>query len=266
MNILIIGTGEIEQRLINLCQKSKFLDKIFTASNKPLENIPNIEYKNYEDLSIKIKSLYIDVVLLADKSLIEDGIVEFLKKRMINVISTNKKWLNLETSRIIAKQLMNYYSINNPNIIKAPLSFPIVVRENNQNISYIAHTLDELIQLRENLKNNDIFLEDYLDGEVRYLTSLWDGKSLYNLPLSASMTEVQEDRLDLYKTKLTFMLADEKPDFVGFFTTKIIWAKNDWYVLDYIMHLDKNAQIENIPQDFLFIINSAIYQNLNEIL
>ena len=44
MNILILNTGATEQKLINLCLKSKHLDHIYTASDKPLENIPNIEY------------------------------------------------------------------------------------------------------------------------------------------------------------------------------------------------------------------------------
>ena len=54
-------------------------------------------------------------------------------------------------------------------------------------------------------------------------------------------------------------------DFTGFFTTKLIWAKNDWYVLDYIMHIDRNANLENIQQDFVYLLNAVIYQKLNEI-
>ena len=92
MNILILGTGNIEQALINLCKKSKHLDHIYTASDQPLQNIPNIEYSDYKDLVKKIKALQIDIVLNANKNLIEDGIVEFLKKNMINIFSVNQKW------------------------------------------------------------------------------------------------------------------------------------------------------------------------------
>ena len=120
MNVLILGTGNIEQDLINLCRKSKHLDHIYTASNQPLENIPNIEYLDYKDLVRKIKALQIDIVLNANKKLIQNGIVEFLKKNMINIISVNQKWLNLENQRKVAKQLMYHYSINTPPILKAP--------------------------------------------------------------------------------------------------------------------------------------------------
>ena len=265
MNILIIGTGEIEQKLISLCLKSKLLDKVLTASSEPLKNIPNIEYKDFEELAQKAKALQIDIILVAKKSFIQEGIVEFFKSRLLNIISVNQKWFNLESSRIVAKQLMNHYSINNPEIIKAPMAFPVVVRTNNSTSSQIAHSMQELIEIRETLQNKTVFLEDYLDGEILYLTSLWDGRSVIHFPTNVELTEVQEDRLDLYKTKLSFMLSDENADFTGFFTTKLIWAKNDWHVLDFIMHIDKNANIFNLNIDFLYLLNAVIYQKLNEI-
>ena len=55
MNILILGTGIVEQKLINICLKSRLLDHLYTASNEPLENIPNIEYDSWEELAQKAK-------------------------------------------------------------------------------------------------------------------------------------------------------------------------------------------------------------------
>lgn len=265
MNILILGTGKIEQSLIKLCQKSRLLDKIYTASNEPLDDIANIEYNDFDELCRKAKALQIDLTLVADKFFIQEGIVEFFKSRMLNIISVNKKWFNLESSRLIAKQLINHYSINNPDIIKAPMAFPIVLRTEDSTSAHIVHSMQELIEIRETLQDKTVFLEDYLDGEILYLTSLWDGKSVIHFPTNVELTEVQVDRLDLYKTKLSFMLSDENADFTGFFTTKLIWAKNDWYVLDYIMHIDRNANLENMQQDFLYLLNAVIYQKLNEI-
>ena len=107
--------------------------------------------------------------------------------------------------------------------------------------------------------------EEFLDGEIYYLLSLWDGKNTAHFQNEKELSEVQQDRLDLYKTKLNFMLSDEKADFTGFFTTKLIWAKNDWHVLDYIMHVNENSPLDSINKDFIYILNSAIYQKLNEI-
>lgn len=265
MNILILGTGIVECKLINLCLKSKHLDHIYTASDKPLENIPNIEYNSYEELIRKAKALQIDLVLVASKNIIKNGVVELFKKNLLNIISVNKKWFNLESSRLVAKQLINYYSINHPSAIKAPVTFPVVIKTNNPNTNKVAYTMQELVEIREKLGAKTVFLEEYLKGDVYYLLSLWDGKNLFNFPLSISLTEVQEDRLELYKTKLQIMLSDEQADFIGFFTTKLIWAKNDWYVLEYIMHLNEKPDLESIKPDFLYILNSAIYQKLNEI-
>ena len=68
----------------------------------------------------------------------------------------------------------------------------------------------------------------------------------------------------MYKTKLNFLLSDEKADFIGIFTTKLIWAKNDWHVLDFIMHIDEDVDASLIKKDFLYLLNLALYQKLNE--
>ena len=112
------------------------------------------------------------------------------------------------------------------------------------------------------------FLEEYLDGKEYSLISMWDGKSLFHFEPNFSMTEVQADRLELYKTKLAFMLSDEKASFRGFLVSKLLWAKNDWYVLSYRMSPNQK-ELEEIfnssTKDFLYILNSIIYQKLDEI-
>ena len=125
--------------------------------------------------------------------------------------------------------------------------------------------MEELVQIREELSQKTIFLEEYFKGEIYYLLSLWDGKNIANFEPDLGLTEVQKDRLDLYKTKLNIMLSEEKANFIGFFTTKLIWAKNDWHVLEYIMHLNEKSDLSVIKSDFLYLINSTIYQKLNEI-
>lgn len=266
MNILIIGTNLIEQNIIKLCYKSKFLEHLYTASDKPLEDVPNIEYNDFEDLAYKIKALHIDIVFLSDKNLIQAGLVEFFREKFINVISVNKKWFNLESSRIASKQLMNYYSINNPEIIKAPMVFPLVIKTVNPGLTKVVYSMEELLEYKERLAGKQNYLEDFYKGEVVYLLSIWDGKNLLSFDKNMDLTEVQVDRLQLYKTKLSFMLSDENADFIGFFVTKLIWSKNDWYVLDYIMRINNDLDVLSIfKEDFLYILNSAIYQKLNEV-
>lgn len=256
MNLLIIG--KLQE---NLFCNSKLLDKLYTATFEPLEDIPNIEFESFEDLAYKSRALKIDVAITADKDLIQAGIADVLKKNLVNIIAVNQKWFNLEASRLVAKQLAGYYSINVPETLKAPLSFPVIIKTDKPKGNYIATSMQDLINKMETLRGEKTYLEEYLEGEVFNLTSLWDGKNLLSFPIE-NLTEVQQDRLELYKTKLNFMLSDEKADFTGFFTSKLLWAKNDWYLLEYKMRLDKNAQIKG---DLLYILNSALYQKLNEI-
>lgn len=256
MNLLIIG--KLQK---NLFQDSKLLDKLYTATSEPLEDIPNIEFESFEGLAYKAKSLKIDIAITTDKDLIQAGIADVLKKQLVNIVAVNKKWFNLETSRLVAKQLASYYSINVPEVLKAPLSFPVIIKTDKPKGNFIANSMQDLVNKMETLQGEKTFLEEYLDGEVYNLTSLWDGKNLLSFPIE-NLTEVQQDRLELYKTKLNFMLSDENADFTGFFTSKLLWAKNDWYLLEYKMRLDKNAQIKG---DLLYILNSALYQKLNEI-
>jgi len=265
MNILIIGTGEVEKALVELCLKSKNLSHLYTASNEPINNIPNIEYLSLEDLVYKAKSIQADATLFVDKNLMKEGIIDLFRKNMLNIFSVNEKWLNLETSRLVAKQLMNHYAINTPKVLKIPTVFPVVLRAVSSNDVYVANSMQELVQKKEELTEKDVFIEEYLDGEIYEMISLWDGKNLLSFPMK-NLTEVQLDRLDIYNTKLNFMLSDENADFMGFFISRLLWAKNDWYVLEYKMGFDENTDFSAINKDFISILNSAIYQKLNEII
>ena len=71
MNILILGTGEVEKALVELCLKSKNLSHLYTASNEPISSIPNIEYSSLEDLVYKAKSIQADATLFVDKNLMK---------------------------------------------------------------------------------------------------------------------------------------------------------------------------------------------------
>lgn len=264
MNILIIGTENTELALLELCLKSRFLDKIYTASQTPLDGVPNIEYSDYEELAKKSRALNIDIALTANKKLLKDGIANELKKYGINIIGINKKWANLD-SRIVTKNLAAHYSINVPEIIKAPTTFPVVIKTDLPESTQIAESMSDLIEKKEKLAGKKNFLEEYMQGEIFYLLSLWDGKNIVSFNRTDNLTEVQLDRLELYKTKLNFMLSDEKADFTGFLTSKLLWTKNDWYLLEYIIYPSVKTSLSYIEKDFLYILNLAVYQKLNEI-
>lgn len=259
MNILVIGNPK--DSLISAIQASEMLDKLYTALDEPINDIPNIQYYSLENLAQKAKTLQIDIAINTDKSLIDQNIIEIFRENRVNLISVNKKWLNLETSRLAAKKLMDFYSINNPKIIKAPMNFPVVLKTDSGDYSEVKNSMEELLQSAEPIKDYKKFVEEYLEGEEFELMSLWDGKSLYCLNSPENTNEVKDDRLYLLKTKLSFMFSDEKADFTGLFTVNLVWARNDWYVTGFSTEIEPATA----DLDFLYILNSAIYQKLNEI-
>lgn len=262
MNVLIVG--QVLENIIEAIQKSKRPCKIFSAGENLGGNIPNIEYFDFIDLAKKAKALKIDIIIVTDKNLVLDGIIEFLKSYHLNVVSVDKKWLNLE-DKLIAKQLISYYSINYPEIIKTPLAFPITVKSAIGEGEIVVYSMAELIEAKEKFNYDKIFLEEYLEGQTYSMLSLWDKKNLFNFPIKTELNEVQRERLELYKTKLNFLLSDEKADFLGFFVTDLIWTKNDWYVLDYKMGIEADIDLTYHTKDFLYILELAIYQKLDEV-
>lgn len=264
MNILIIGKPS--DNIISAIQSSKLSDKLYIAGDYQQETVPNFEFFSTAELIKKAKALQIDVAINLDTTLIDQKICEEFKRNKINLISVNKKWLNLETNRLAAKQLLNHYSINTPQIIKLPLKFPVAIKTEKEEI--VANSMQEVTSVIEDLQEK-AYIEEYLSGENFDLLSLWDGKNIYFLNSPQNTNEIKEDRLDLLKTKLQFMLSDEKADFTGFFTTHLIWTKNDWYVKSFSMEITSKIDIKSAlaetKTDFLYILNSAIYQKLNEI-
>jgi phosphoribosylamine-glycine ligase len=261
MNILIIGTPTSE--LVKLIKKSKYTEKIYTANNNNHTDFPNIEYKNFDELIQKAGALKIDIAINTDKNLIEEKITEAFEKSRINLISVNSKWLKLETSRLAAKKLLEHYKINTMQEITVPLSFPVVIKTNVPCCDYIVHTMDELVFYMEKLEGQKTFLEEYIEGELFNIYAIFDKKNIKYYYMKDFLTEVQNDRLDLLKTKLTFMFSDEHADFIGIFAIHLVWNKNDWHVKDFNMNtIMPEKYLEN--EDFIYILNSAIYQKLDE--
>ena len=188
-----------------------------------------------------------------------------MKKQFINVVSVDKKWFNLEASTSVAKELLNYYSINTPVSILAPKNFPLVIKTINSSCVKVVYSMSDLINVVSNIAGEKYILEEYLEGTVYSVLTLWDKKNAIHYLGNQVLTEVQSDRMNLFQTKLNFLLSDEAPDFIGFFTTKLIWSNNDWYVLGFKMGFDEKSILNCLNADYLYVLNSAIYQKVNEL-
>ena len=262
MNILFIGN--CDEYFCELVANSKYCKRFYVAFSSPSQKYANIGFESVKDLAIKAQALEIDVAILFDKDFLSENIIEEFKSYKVNLLTVNKKWLNLQTNPLAAKQLLNHYNIATAKVLKAPVEFPVklVLEESLQEI--VVNSLQDLIAEIKEYQDLRYHLEEVLVGENLAVLSLWDGKNLWYNQLETQLTEVQKDRLDVLKAKLLFMFTDEKADFVSFFVTNVVWANNDWIVLGFEMGLPK-TQVSISQVDFLYLLNSAIYQKLNEI-
>lgn len=260
MNILVIGNPQ--KNLIKLITTSKFYTKLFIASNDcNIEDFPILKYNSFQDLIKKAEAVQIDIAINLNTQFAAEGIAEYFKKSRINLISINKKWINLELNPKAAKQLLEHYSINAPQVIKVPLSFPILVCTADYDKK--ANSITELTEIINNIDDESFYFEEYLGEEIINLYALWDGDCMFFLNELPNTNEVKEERLNLLKTKLNFMFSDEKADFSGFITIRLIWAKNDWYIKKFCFNTYDT--IPSLKIDFLFLLNSTIYRKLKEL-
>ena len=139
MNILIIGY--CSEKFCDLIKHSKLVNKVYTATSSPLRSVANIDFQDVDELVAKARVLNIDIAILLDKAMIQVGILEVFKRNRINIISVNEKWFNLETSRLFAKHLVNYYSINTPQILKVPTQFPIVIKTDKPKLTHVSTSI-----------------------------------------------------------------------------------------------------------------------------
>lgn len=194
-------------------------------------------------------------------------------------------------SIVTAEKLPNYAKINYPVVIKADglCGGKGVVTAHNK--AFAEKTIAEYLDGKFGDNSKTILLEEFLDGPELSLMSLWDGKTLLNFAPSrdfkklnkspsapntggmgafcpVSLSEVQNKKLEEYKKQLQNALEKEKIDCVGFIYSGLIWAKDDWYVLEYNVRMgdpETQALLTHLDTDFLSILTAAINKELDKI-
>lgn len=180
-------------------------------------------------------------------------------------------------------------------------NFPVVIKADGlcegkgvviaYNQAITEKTINEYLEGKFNENSKTILIEEFLQGQELSLMSLWDGKTLMNFaPLRdfkklnkspsapntggmgafcpVDLTAIQQKKLIEYQKQLQNALIKENANFTGFIYSGLIWAKDDWYVLEYNVRLgDPEAQalLTHLKTDFLSILNSALNQELDKI-
>ena len=83
LNVLVVGEG----RTLPLLGQSKFLNKLYLASNREFSGAISINFNTFRELAVKCKALKIDIVIVEDEKLIQQGITDVLRKNLVNGVS-----------------------------------------------------------------------------------------------------------------------------------------------------------------------------------
>lgn len=259
LNVLIVGIEN--PNLIELIKNSKYLNKLFVASDNEIDGCITINFNTFKELAEMCKALQIDIVLINNEKWIKQGITNTMKQYHVNCLAATAEWADLAISHKYARTLLNKYNINVPQIITLPVEFPVLVKGNG--VLKKANSLQDVIDIRQKIAENQpeisktVFLEKYLHSEKHKVVSIYDGKHLLTFPNS----EINYESLKTYSEKLEKMLIQENANFIGFINSEIIEDDGILYNTDF----NFDFLIPETSEDILYICISALYQKLNEL-
>ncbi len=264
LDIWVYGSGARERAIFESCEKSPLCKSVKLVNEFCVENLP-------------------DLIIFGPEQPICDGLVDKYLKLGVQCIGVNHKFSRLESSKLLAKSFMVKYGIKCAKLLPVESNvFPQVVKAvglfKGKGVK-VVYNQEQKNEFTRKL-NARYFIEEYLDGDEISLMSYFDGKKLINFcpardfkrlnddinsPNTGGMgaycpvdlTDFQLNKLNAYLLKLQTALISEGADFKGFIYSGLIWANDDWYVLEYNVRLgDPECQVilNHLKNDFLSII------------
>ena len=255
LNVLIAienGNGNT----IKFIKGSKYLNKLY--STIPTEGAVEVKFNTFSELAQKCKALKIDIVIAEEEKWILQGIADVLRKNFVNCLALTSRANSLVLSVSYARELLNKYGIMTPQKLFYPSNYPVVVRADG--VCRVGNSLEEIIEIRNEIASQSeeiaktVFLEEYIEGDIIDLISLFDGKNLLSF--------TKDERILDYSHRLQKLLVGEKFNFTGFLNSKLIVSGDRVFNIG----ISSNLASLNINMDFIYLLNAAIYQKLNEIM
>lgn len=260
LKIAVYGKGAREEALKDVISRSPLCKKLVDVDDNP------------------------DLIIFGPEQPICDGLVDMYRENGVKCIGVSHKFSRLESSKLFAKVFMTEHGIKCAKLLTLEAEdFPQVVKFDGlckgKGVK-VVYNHDEKALFTRKFTGEKYFIEEYLDGDEISVMSYFNGKKLINFlpardfkrlnsdktsPNTAGMgaycpvnlTEEQNLKLDIYLKKLETALLKEKADFAGFIYSGLIWARGDWYVLEYNVRLgdpECQALLNLLDNDFLSIL------------
>lgn len=225
LNVLIFGSGAREHVIADSILKSPLLNKLYLAdANDGFAHLgEKISYIDYEDLAQKGVKFGLDLVIIGPEEPLCNGIVDVFNKYKIPCIGVNKRFSQLESSKLFGKKFMDTYNINTASYdfvtentkvstlysIFDKYKFPLVIKANGlckgKGVKVVYDkdiamtTIVQYLNGKFGDSSKTILVEEYLEGEEISLMSLWDGKTLLHFPVSRDFKKL-DDSVDAPNT------------------------------------------------------------------
>lgn len=267
-----------------------------------------IEAKDFEELVKIAKIENIDIVIVGPEIPLMQGIVDIFESEGLACIGANKYWAQLESSKVFAKEFMQKHLIKTAKyeIIKdehtlPKISYPLVLKADGlcggKGVCVVQNPIEAKATIKEYLggefgeASKTIVAEEFLDGKEISLISLFDGETLLPFvpardfkklengdkgPNTGGMgsycpvvlTEEQSQKLEIFQKQLKESLLAEKADFIGVIYAGLIWAKGDFYVLEFNMRFgdpETQALMMHLDSDILQIFDLCVKKQLKNV-
>ncbi|MDD3420437.1 MAG: phosphoribosylamine--glycine ligase [Candidatus Gastranaerophilales bacterium] len=267
-----------------------------------------VEADSFEHLAGICIEKKIDIVIVGPEKPLADGLADVLSGHGVICIGANKYWAQLESSKVFAKDFCVRHSINTAKyeIIKDQnilpnLGYPLVLKADGLCAGKGVSIAEDEIQAQKTIQeyldgkfgdaSKTIVAEEFLSGQEFSLISLFDGETLLPFVCArdfkklqngdkgpntggmgafcpVALTDEQKDKLDIFVDKLKSGLLKEKAGFVGVIYSGLIWAKDDFYLLEFNMRFgdpETQALMMHLESDILEVFELCAKKRLKEV-
>lgn len=204
MKVLVIGGGGREHTIVWKLAQSRHVDKIYCSpGNAGISEIAeciDIGTNDFSALINFVKYEWIDLTIVGPEEPLSRGIVDAFEKEGARILGPNKKAVQLESSKVFAKDFMKRYGIPSSeykvftshvhaeNHVRMK-GTPIVIKADGLAAGkgvFVANSMDEAIDaLKIIMKDrafgdagNRVVVEECLTGEEASFMAFCDGKTI----------------------------------------------------------------------------------------